>query len=121
MLGTEHAFLLLQGERVSSASWFNLSRQALQPLFQRCARVQVQLQPGAAASGGTAVSLSTLEACIDQQAAAYEGGSCLRLQGAQSSLGSRLPALFRSQRMHWLLCSHWLCGLTALLHMEAVE
>jgi hypothetical protein len=77
--------LHLQGECISSAPWFNLSRQALQPLFQRCARVQVQLQPGAAAGGGTAVSLSTLEACTDQQAA-FEGGSCLRLHGAPPCL-----------------------------------
>ena len=69
----------LQGERASSEPWFNLSQQALQPMFQCCTRVQLQLQLSSA-TGRTAVSLSTLEACVSQEAA-YEGGSSLRLHG----------------------------------------
>ena len=80
--GTEQRCLWgLQGEEASSRPWFNLSRQALQPLFQRCARVQLQLTP-CDVGGGAAVSLSTLEARVSQDAA-YEGGSSLRLHGVE--------------------------------------
>ena len=79
---TEHtgACWVGQGRRISNDSWFNLSRQAPQPLFQLHEQVQVLLRPSGRGAGGVAVSLSHMQASVAVDAP-YSGGSCLQFEG----------------------------------------
>lgn len=62
----------MQGTRISSSTWFNLSCQELQPLFQQHDKLEVSLSPSSDGEIGLAVTL--LEARVTDEVA--WGGGC---------------------------------------------
>lgn len=73
------SFSTLQGKLLSPEPHFNLSMQALQPLFQIASRVAVSIG-SSPSTDAASVDFSHIEAsvCTDT---AYQGLSCLRVQG----------------------------------------
>lgn len=61
---------------------FNLSQQAVQPLFQIASRVEVSI--GVAPAVGASIKLSHVEASVSTDLA-YQGLSCLQIEGELSA------------------------------------
>ena len=61
---------------------FNLSQQAVQPLFQIASRVEVSI--GVASAVGASIKLSHVEASVSTDLA-YQGLSCLQVEGELSA------------------------------------
>jgi hypothetical protein len=74
--------VIAQGKDINPGPHFNLSQQAVQPLFQIATRVEISIVAGLAV--GASIKLSHVEASVSTDLA-YQGLSCLQLEGELSA------------------------------------
>lgn len=73
----------MQGSVISQQPWYNLSCQALQPLFQRSNVVRVLLSVDSSPQpdiGPVRIAIEVLEACVTDDTA-WTGGCCMKFAG----------------------------------------